>query len=103
MIRSSLALLVLLAGVSAAPAHFGMLFPSVVNASRDDAVDFHFQWGHPYEHQIFDAPQPTSLEVLTPDGKRLDLTKSLTKVTQTGFEGKKVAGYCFVYKPQTLG
>ena len=85
-----LALLVL--GLSAAPsrAHFNMLLPVEPTARKGQAVTFTYQWGHPFEHQLFDAPKPTSLLVLAPDGKKLDLTDKFVKVGLAGDKGKKV-------------
>ena len=57
-----LACLGLFAGRSAA--HFNMLLPQTATAKKGEALTFTYQWGHPFEHQLFDAPSPQSLIVL---------------------------------------
>jgi cobalt/nickel transport protein len=94
------ALLALL--VSSATAHFNMLLPSSASAKKGEVVTFTYQWGHPFEHQLFDAPQPVSVVVLSPDGKKTDLTKSLVKTTVPA-EGKKVVAYQFKFTPEQRG
>jgi cobalt/nickel transport protein len=95
----------ILGGLFAAPvpAHYNMLFPLAVAAKRGEPATFVYQWGHPFEHQLFDAPMPESVFVLTPDGKKADLLKSLEKVTRAGAEGKKVTAYRFAYTPSQRG
>src|SRR5947209_4674049 len=94
-------LFALLAG--RAPAHYNMLLPETVSAQRGKPVTFLYQWGHPFEHQLFDAPAPQSLIVLTPDGKQADLTRSLEKVKVLAGPGQAVAAYRFRYTPAVRG
>jgi cobalt/nickel transport protein len=68
------------AGSSAA--HFNMLLPQTASAKKGEALTITYQWGHPFEHQLFDAPQPQSLIVLSPDGKRAELTDKLEKIAR---------------------
>jgi cobalt/nickel transport protein len=77
--RSTLALLLLALTVRPAAAHFNMLLPQAASVKRGEAVVLLYQWGHPFEHQIFDAPAPETVFVRTPDGTRTDLTASLEK------------------------
>jgi cobalt/nickel transport protein len=98
-LRSILALLLL---APAAPAHFNMLLPEAAYARKGEAVTLLYQWGHPFEHQLFDAPPPRAVFVLAPDGKRTDLAPSLEKVTVPG-EGKKVAAYRLRFTPPQRG
>src|SRR5713226_5040959 len=88
---------------SPAPAHYNMLFPSTASAKKGEVVTFTYQWGHPFEHQLFDAPAPESVVVLAPDGKKTDLTKTLEKTTVPGAEGKKVVAYQFKFTPDQRG
>src|SRR6266849_5616998 len=90
--RMLLALVPVLGVASAASAHFNMLLPQSASAKKGEPVTLTYQWGHPFEHQLFDAPAPEELAVRTPDGKRLDLTKSLEKVALPGGD-KKVTAY----------
>jgi cobalt/nickel transport protein len=104
--RSALrpALALALAGLVAgpAPAHFNMLLPQAAAARKGEPVTVLYQWGHPFEHQLFDAPPPRSAFVLAPDGKRTDLVPSLEKVTVPG-EGKDVTAYRGRFTPGQRG
>src|SRR5436189_6309625 len=94
-----LSLAVLAAIVVPADAHFHMLLPERAAAKRGEAVNFTFQWGHPFEHQLFDASMPAALVAITPDGNKLDLLKSLEKdPTQ-----KKVNAYRLRFTPEQRG
>jgi cobalt/nickel transport protein len=89
----------------AAPAlaHFNMLLPQTASAKKGEAVTFLYQWGHPFEHQLFDAPRPESVSALAPDGQRTDLLKTLEKTTVPGGEGKNVTAYRFSFTPEARG
>jgi cobalt/nickel transport protein len=100
------ALLALVLGAlltSASNAHYNMLLPDKHSAKKGEVVTFTYQWGHPFEHQLFDAPKPASLVALAPDGKKLDLTDKLTKVALPGEKGKKVTGYQLRFTPDQRG
>ena len=59
-------------------AHFNMLLPEKPSAKRGEAITIVYQWGHPFEHQLFDAALPKKLIVRTPDGhSRLELSRFL--------------------------
>jgi cobalt/nickel transport protein len=94
----------LLAAIAApAGAHFNMLLPDKASVKKDEAVSLTYQWGHPFEHQLFDAPAPESLVALAPDGKTVaDLTKKLEKVTVPAGE-KKVTAYRLRFTPDQRG
>jgi uncharacterized GH25 family protein len=92
--------LLLFAGSSAA--HFNMLLPQSASAKKGETVTLTYQWGHPFEHQLFDAPQPQSVIVLCPDGKRLDLTDKLVKTTRKA-GSKDVTAYELRFAPQERG
>src|SRR5262249_9363277 len=62
-----------------------------------------YQFGHPYEHQLFDAPPPARLTVFGPDGKSRDLTKSLEKIKVKGVDAKDVTAYRLRYTPAERG
>lgn len=102
-IRLALSLLVF--GVPAVPAraHYNMLLPQTPSAKRGEAVSVLYQWGHPFEHQLFDAPAPESVFVLAPDGQKTDLLKSLAKISVPTAEGKKVVAYRFRFTPEQRG
>jgi len=86
-----------------APAHFNMLLPQSASARRGEAVTFVYQWGHPFEHQLFDAPVPESLIVFGPDGKKMDLFKTMEKVTVATTEGKKATAFRLRFTPDQRG
>jgi cobalt/nickel transport protein len=95
------ALLALLA--SPILAHFNMLLPSTASAKKGEVVTFTYQWGHPFEHQLFDAPEPLSVIVLSPDGKKTDLSKTLVKTTVPAAAGQKAAAYQLRFTPEQRG
>jgi uncharacterized GH25 family protein len=101
-IRPALVLTALVLLVRPLPAHFHMLLPEPASAQRGKPVTILFQWGHPFEHQLFDAPAPQSVVVLAPDGRRTDLTKSLEKITVPAGE-KKAAAYRLRFTPEQRG
>jgi cobalt/nickel transport protein len=88
--------------VSPLPAHFNMLLPSLHMARRGEPVTLLYQWGHPFEHQLFDAPLPESFIVLSPDNQRIDLTSKLQKRLQ-GPGGKQVIAYQVQFTPESRG
>jgi cobalt/nickel transport protein len=97
--------LVLLGLACAAPAraHYHMLLPSTASAKKDQEVTLTFQFGHPFEHQLFDARLPRTLLVVSPDGKKEDLKDKLQKIEVAGDKGKKVTAYRLKYKPAARG
>ena len=84
-------------------AHFNMLFPESASVKRGEPVTLIYQWGHPFEHQLFDAPKPERLLVLAPDGKKTDLTKSLEKIEKETADKKKIAAYRLRFTPEQRG
>jgi cobalt/nickel transport protein len=100
------ALLALASCVLIAPtasAHFHMLLPDRHAVKRGEAVTLTYQWGHPFEHQLFDADKPAKLVVIAPGGKRTDLTDKLEKITLKGDKGKKVVAYRLRFTPRQRG
>jgi uncharacterized GH25 family protein len=85
-----------------AGAHFTMLLPSSASAKKGQAVTLYCRWGHPFEHQLFDAPSPVSLTVRDPDGKKTDLTASLEKIEEASGD-RKVTAYRVPFTPQARG
>jgi uncharacterized GH25 family protein len=96
--------LALLAGVPVpVVAHYNMLLPSRHSVKKGEEVTFTYQFGHPYEHQLFDAPRPERLLVVNPKGDRVDLLARVEKVELPAGEGKKVTGYRFRFTPAERG
>ncbi len=96
----ALGLLAAFAGPGAA--HFNMLLPRSASGKKGEAVTLSYQWGHPFEHQLFDAPRPRSVTVLGPDGKKADLTGGLEEVSLAG-KDRKVKGYRLRFTPGERG
>ena len=85
-------------------AHYNMLLPETNSPKKGDKVGFVYQFGHPFEHELFDAPQPTRLEVRLPDGKIIDLTAKLEKFKKPGgVDGKDVIAFRFDFTPEQRG
>jgi cobalt/nickel transport protein len=102
-IHSFLALAALSFSLSSALAHYNMLLPERHAVKRGEAVTLLYQWGHPFEHQLFNAPAPERLLVLAPDGKTTDLTKSLEKVLAVASAAKPVTAYQLRFTPEQRG
>lgn len=99
------ALAIVLSGMapSLVRAHFNMLLPQSASARVGESTTLLYQWGHPFEHQLFDAPQPKELVALSPSGKRIDLTRSLTAIKVPSEEGKQVTAYQLRFTPEERG
>jgi uncharacterized GH25 family protein len=85
-----------------AGAHYSMLLPAAASGKKGEAITLTYQWGHPFEHQLFDAPSPLSLTVRAPDGKQTDLTAALEKTT-VGESDKKATAYRLRFTPAERG
>jgi cobalt/nickel transport protein len=102
MRSSFLVAIALLALPTSAPAHYNMLFPQSPSVERGKEIKLTYQWGHPFEHELFDAPKPDALVVLGPDGKKTDLLDKLKKVSvKTG--KKDVTAYDLAFTPEDVG
>jgi len=103
--RTWAALLLWMSFATTSFAHYNMLIPDKAWANKGDKVTFTYQFGHPFEHDLFDAPKPVALVVLTPKGKRdiLDIDKLLTPIKTDGADGKKVAAWQFTFTPPERG
>src|SRR5579875_1602969 len=87
---------------ASATAHFNMLLPQKASVKKGETLIITYQWGHPFEHQLFDAPQPQNLTVLCPDGKRIELTDKLVKTTHQ-VSAKEATVYQLRFTPQQRG
>jgi cobalt/nickel transport protein len=95
-------MLFLLVLPAVAPAHYNMLLLQTPSVERGKEVMLAYQWGHPFEHELFDAPLPENLVVFDPDGKKTDLLKNLKK-TSAKLGKKEVAAYELRFTPEEPG
>jgi uncharacterized GH25 family protein len=93
-------------GLSAgrADAHYPMLLPSAHSIKRGEHLTLTYQWGHPYEHQLFDALVPDAFVACTPGGSQtIDLKATLKQIALPAGEGKTVMAYQAAFSPQERG
>src|SRR5262249_9421448 len=102
-VGSALLLVACAVGVPSAEAHYNMLFPAKGSVKKGETVTFTYQWGHPFEHDLFDAPMPGALIVLSPDGTKVDLIKKLTKISVPANKGRMVTAYQFDFTADQRG
>src|SRR5262249_50239784 len=100
--RILIAIVVQMACVGASCAHYNMLIPGKPWANKGEKIAFTYQFGHPFEHELFDAPKPLAVNVILPDGKTQAVNK-LDKVDLKGIDGKKVDAFSFTYELQMRG
>jgi cobalt/nickel transport protein len=103
MTRSFFAVLAACALVGECRAHYNVLLPDTPYAKKGEKVGFVYQWGHPFEHEMFDAPPPERLTLLTPEGKKRELVKTLEKIEVAGADKKNVNAYRFTFTPEQRG
>jgi uncharacterized GH25 family protein len=77
-----------------------MLLPQSPSARRGETASVLYQWGHPFEHQLFDAPAPEAIRIRTPGGRVM--TPELREVSLPQAE-RKVRGYQFSVSAQERG
>ncbi len=101
--RLAVLFVVTLAAAEEAAAHYHILLPETSAAQRDKEVTVKFQWGHPFEHQMFDTISPQSIYAVAPDGTRIDLAQALKKIEIPGDAGKPVAAFQTAFTPNQRG
>lgn len=99
----TIVLFFLAATAGTANAHFHMLMPDRHSIKTDETVTLTYQFGHPFECELFDADRPEKARVFAPDGKETDLLLKLDKVELPGKDGKKMAGYRVKFTPVDRG
>ncbi len=103
LLRPALALAALALLAPAAWPHFNILLPESPSARSGETVTFLYRFGHPFEHELFDAPPPARVFVLAPDGRKTELAKALEKVKAPTPDKKEVTAYRFRFKPEQRG
>src|SRR5262245_9572596 len=101
--RAGLALVLISWQVPWTRAHFNMLLPESASIKKNEEITIVYQWGHPFEHQLFDAPLPESFSVVSPDGEKTDLKARLNKIEQQVGQDKKVAAFHVRFKSSVRG
>jgi uncharacterized GH25 family protein len=94
---------IILFSPTVAAAHYHMLLPDKPAVKTGDAVTLTYQFGHPFEHQLFDTEPPKQLFVLAPDGTKTDLAGKLEKIAIPGADGKPVTAYRVGFTPEQRG
>ena len=86
-------------------AHYSMLLPDKPWAEKGEKITFTYQFGHPFEHELFDAPKPAGLAVISPKGKSqmMDVEKTMSPIQKDGADGKKVTAWQFAFTPPERG
>jgi len=95
------ALLTLVCGVISATkahAHYHMLLPDRHSVKSGEKVVVTYQFGHPFEHELFDTEKPVKAVAFDPDRKSVDMLPAMEKIKVAGREGKKVAAYRFAFQ-----
>jgi cobalt/nickel transport protein len=96
-------LLLCLLATGGVDAHYHMLLPQAASVRKGEAVAVVYQWGHPFEHQLFDAPAPQRVYALSPNGKRIDLAAALETAEAANGEGKQAHAYRVRFTPEERG
>ena len=65
-----------------------MLLPNKSSVKKGEEVILTFQYGHPFEHQLFNASKPQRTFVVTPEGKHVNVISKLEE-TKDGQGDKK--------------
>jgi cobalt/nickel transport protein len=102
-LRLALALLILALLAPSVQAHFSMFFPSKASVKKGETVTLIYMWGHPFEHELFDAPSPESWSVFSPDGKQTNLDKKNLEVAWLPGGKGKVLEYRLEFTPKERG
>ena len=106
LIRTLLAVLLLIASAGMASAHFTMIFPSdsedtVWDIAPEDYIaelgetkTVYIMWGHPYEHILFDMTSVPEVSVMKPDGTVEQLTTE--EISVEGMDEDGNTGVSFI-------
>lgn len=96
-------LLIVAIAASPALAHFHMLIPDRHSIKKDETVTLTYQFGHPFECELFDAEKPEKARAFAPDGREIDLLSKVEKIELPVRDGKKIAAYRVQFKPASRG
>jgi cobalt/nickel transport protein len=92
-------------GSATAPgfAHYHILLPEKPSVSRDESVTFTYQFGHPFEHQLFATQKPASVTVLLPEGQAVDLLNKIERVESPGADRNPIPSFRWKFTPTQRG
>lgn len=85
-----------------AHAHYHILLPDRASVKAGDQVVVTYQFGHPFEHELFDAEPPAEALLLDPDGNAVDLREAV-KLVQVASGDRKVRAFQFAVRPAGRG
>jgi cobalt/nickel transport protein len=98
------AVIALILSAAASQAHYNMLLPDSWSAKKGETAGVTYQWGHPFEHQLFDAPLPEAVLLLSPAGaKTIGLSRTRQEIKVAGEGQKKVTAHRFQFTPDERG
>lgn len=80
--------------------HFPVLILDKNDVSRGSKTLISVRWGHPFESEWENCPEPVSLAAETPEGKTITLKVAKT---ETLLGGKAVTSFQAEYTPETRG
>ncbi len=93
-------LLAVLLTVAPALAHFPILTVDVGEKKLNQPVSATIRYGHPFENEFEDCPEPESIQVVAPDRKS---TKVTPKKSTFELGGKNYAQWKFEFTPEVRG
>ncbi|MCE9532055.1 MAG: DUF4198 domain-containing protein [Planctomycetes bacterium] len=103
MLHHMLSMIFLLMTTMSAFAHYHILIPSTNSPKSGEEIQITYKFEHPFEHQIFDCPEPASAILIGPDATRKDVKGLLKKIEIVGDKQKKVVAYSLTLKPEKRG
>jgi cobalt/nickel transport protein len=92
-----------IAAAGPAQAHYHILLPDRHSVKAAEEVTVTYAFGHPFEHEMFEAQKPARATLFAPDGKATDVLPGVEKIDFFRSDEKKVAAYKLVLKPATRG
>jgi cobalamin biosynthesis protein CbiM len=88
---------------NAAFAHYSMVLPQATFGRLGEPVTIIYQWGHPFEHQLSDAPLPAAFTIFTPSGNKTEANKDIKAFELPKADGKKVRAFRIQFTPKERG
>ncbi len=104
MRRIGYTLALLFSLTSSSLAHYNMLLPDKSSVEKAEKITLTYQYGHPFEHELSDAPRPLAISVIDP-GKAVTAidVKAMKPTKKMGADGKPVDVWQFSFTPMIRG